>query len=249
MADELKTEEPPEVVDATSPAPTPEPDPTPEPSAVDLLAEARERAARLEGEIAALRAAQAPKPVQTAQTRYTPDQIETAYQANQITDVQRIAAHARLQAEEVHRQGEATRRRDEAARHVQAALQGYYAEHPELTVTGSALQRQVVAEFGVLAQRDPTLDPNNPATALLAIERVLGPKRITDARELGRRRMPVGGVGGGMGSGPTGAKADPLAKMPKALLAQWQRQGYTRAQMLEEAPYVNLDRWARVASA
>ena len=47
-----------------------------------------------------------------------------------------------------------------------------------------------------------------------------------------------GGAGTGTGKEGGGGKEDPLKSIPKSQIAYWERLGYTRDQMVAEAPYV-----------
>lgn len=226
------------------PASDPDPSPPEPPTAEVILATEREARARLEGEVAALRAeldrrgsppVATPGPAAPA-TLPTLEQIEAAYQANQITAEQRQeyrhALIARAQAAAVLAEQQAQTTRQSVERENATRLRELMDAHPDLTRAASPLLLRVQAELEVLERRG--LDPKTPASQVLAIERVVGSGGVMDARDYARRRIPVGGTGGGYAVEPQpGTKGDPLKGLPRAFVDFWSRQGRSAEEIAE----------------
>ena len=242
--------------DPSSAPPTDPPQPAPE----ELLAKERERAARLEGELAALRTQKATpaKPAEDTKAPLTAEAIETAFAASQISDAQRIQLHSQVAVDAALRTRDEKDARERPLRSAADKLAGYVTKYPDLSVRGSELLAKVSAELpGVIA--DFGFDAEDPRAQVLAVERVVGGHRlgggggVEDRREFERRRTPTGGAGSGpAGDGGRGTKSDPLKDVEKLYPDQvrfWDRLHYSEEQRRGEAPLVLARRARRARSA
>jgi hypothetical protein len=175
----------------------PEPAQAPAPDPNELLAAERLRAARLEGELQALRSGRQAPPAH-APAPLTRETIENEYARGHITDAQRIEALADLRADARLAEWRQRDVEDRTRADANDAIQTYVTKHPDLANAQSSLIQSVNAELEAMRRRNPKIDPKDPRDQLLAVERVLGKQTPAgpDQREWNRRRIAVGGGGG-----------------------------------------------------
>ena len=224
----------------------------PAPPAIDPeVARLREENARLAGR---LEEVARPKPEPVKPKVYTPAEVEELFSNQQITDVQRIAYYSDRNYEARRAQERETAAR-EAPEHAAAQdLQEYIDKHPDLSNPDSELIGKVKVELGHLAARYGK-DTTTKLTQLEAVRNVVGGHRLggpVDNREFTRRRQLGSSGGGPAGDQGGGGKRDPLKDVPAAQIEHWTRAGYTREQMIAEAPFVRRvprsgPQWARQA--
>ena len=223
MADEPELQEPePKPVEPAGDIPAPSPSPS---SAEDLLAAERAETARLRAELAARPIPSPPAP--PAAERLTPDRIEVAFAQGTISEAQRIQLHARVQAEEAQAKAEVARRQEDIRASTQRRIGDLVTRFPDLANAASPMIASVNAELQDLA--DLGYDRTDPRTHLLAVERVVGKgASAVNPREFARRRVPVGGPGGGAGTPEPTGKPDPLRGVPPDMVAYWEARGWLK---------------------
>lgn len=212
----------PEVQPVVEPAPAPEPVAAPDP-----VAELRERNARIEGELAALRAqvSTATRPQPQPQAQWTPELAQQEYEAGRITDAQRVDILARLGARQIVSEYDASQRVRETIVRAGDGLQQYMRAYPALNDPTSPTMRQVAAELAQIIAEEGGR-PDDLRLQLRATKSVLGALK-PDTASTARQRIPVGGPGapgGGAPSGP-GTKGDPLRDVPADVIAEWKASG------------------------
>lgn len=192
--------EPAEPPESTEPA---EPPPPSVPSLEEQLQTEREERARLQGEIQALkehmRAQQEPShPGRTQPTAEdTPERIQSEYDAGRIDDAERTRRLARYETVRVIRETRAVEKEETTRQTVRKQLVAHMGKYPELHKADSPMMQEVNQELERLA--DLGFDPNEERQHLLAVERVIAKRTSAMSdREYGRRRIPVGGIGGGI---------------------------------------------------
>jgi len=215
-------------------------DPPADPAA-DARAEAdRERAERLrlEGEVRALRE-KTNGPGQPPSFEDRQRAIEQDFASGKLTEAQRIDKLADLRVDQRLSERDAAAAQAKPVEVAGERLDALLTQYPDLNTPGSELLTKVSAQLRDLAGLG--FDPKDVRTQLLATERVVGGHRMGGGtgREFHRQRTPTGGHGGhGGGNGGDGGKPDPLKHVPKAQVDHWKALGYTRDQMIAEAPYV-----------
>ncbi len=255
MADEAEVKDEPEVEDEPI-----VPDPTA--AALAETARLREHAARLEGEIAALRAAPPPKSTSGAAPRNPADMsvaeldemaatVQAEIDAGSVTPGAGLRALGRIEAHRLDRERQAREATERPIRTATKKLDEYISRYPDLKQTGSDLLTKVRRELNGVTE-EFGFDITDPRAQLIAVERVVGGHKMggTDASEIARRKTPVGGTGGGAGGEGGGdvRKPDPLKEIEKLYpdqIRHWERIGYSRQEMLDEAPYVLARRGTR----
>jgi hypothetical protein len=197
--------------------------PAPETPPPDPLATLREQNARLEGELAALRA-QVTTPARPEPTRpqeyATPEEVEAAYQRGDLLEWQRQAWHGRVQARLVQAHTAEETRRADVQRRQSADLAAIQGRHPDLMRPGSELYQKVSAEYQRLVERG---SPPDAATGLVAAENVVG---RASGRDWSRRAVPSG-AGGPMGGAPSAVPSQGYADVPGDVIAYWRKTGAT----------------------
>jgi hypothetical protein len=227
MADETATAtaaaEPTEPVTETPEASAPD-GPTPE----QIAAEAREAAARSEGEARALREVLQRQPAPAAEKSepiYTPRQIEAARAAGQIDAARAgleyeryIAASQRQAADEARAAAQAEARVERITEQMEPILAArpHLRTDPNHPETLAAI-RWITARGG---------NPADQAQQLMALQALYGNGggAVTTGNEA--RRTKVLGTGVGQpAAGPIVGKADPLKGIPADYIAAWRRTG------------------------
>lgn len=251
----------PAATDAAPVAPEATPDPEPKPHPLHPGGERFEqvygkwktsegRIAELERQLAEERSAkEAAAAKAAAPAAPTVEQIQAALDAGQITAAQAVSIgmyHAKEAAKaEALSEFDARQRQ----REVLTEVETYTTRVPALRDPASEEYGKVYAAAQALA-RDLGKPVSDPVVKRLAMREVFGPPDRLGAKarvaEQDRVRSDPGGVltGSNGGGAPAPAK-DPLKAIPQAQIQFWQRLGYTREQMLAEAPFVNVDRFAR----
>jgi hypothetical protein len=214
---------------AATPDPAPVETPTPEPVAPDPVAELRERNARLEGEMAALRAQVNARPAAEAPAQWTPQTIRAAYDAGQITDDQRVALFANLQTKAEIAEYDAGRRAQDLEARAGSDLQAYMRAYPALNDPTSETMQRIAAELGQMSAYERA-NPRSLVAQLRAVKSVLGPMR-TDGASTARRGIPVGSPGASGGGAPssTSHSGDPLKGIPKSIVDGWTTRGWLKS--------------------
>ena len=245
MADEI-TETPVPVVEGATPAPVVDQVPVePEPHPLDPggqrfgevyrdMQEARREAARLQGELDRVR-----QPAQPAQPQfYSPNDLQGLVDSGRITPAV-MTAQIAWQERQIAKQ----EMRQEFTQHEQmkgagAEVTQYMAAIPKLHDAMSEERRrvdQVVRE--IAAEMNTTMDDPRAQRRALQIafgtlDKVTKPKvTVTQAETY----VETAG-GGGKVKSPT--SGDPLKDVPAAYKTHWEKMGYTREQMVEEAKYI-----------
>lgn len=206
----------------------------------DDVATLRERTARLEGELAALRrpAPESPKdkadrPIEDfsiAELDQAATDVEAKLDAGTLTNTQAMRLFGRIEAARLQRQRDDNDARARPIRKATEKLEGYLDKYPDLREPRSELMgkvrvqiRDVVDELGFSA--------DDPRVQVIAVERVVrGHQMGGDGREFRRRQVPTGGAsGGGAGSGSGGGdgrRVDPLKGVPQSVVDYWQSHGW-----------------------
>ena len=233
--------------DATQPVATDEPHPL-APGGVRFEEVIREKN-ELKAEVAALRAAatQKPEPVKPAEPMYTVEQMQQGLDAGRITQAQMADRIAWQRGEGLRQQvmQEITlgQRRATALTTV-----NQYRDHvPALDNPNSS---EFVRAARVAADLADELgwDIRDPRLQALALKQVFGPldKMTTNdrTREYARQHADtaIETRGGGRATAPA---ADPFKEVPKPLMEEWKRLGYTTEQMKAEMPYIDHAQWKR----
>lgn len=176
-----------------------------------------DRLAAIEARLTASAAPPPPPATPTSPAWYDSEEgIERAYTNNEISDVQRIQAHARLQSLHIAQQQSHLTARTQRDQTASAEFREFVALEPALSKPDSPVVKQVWQAVQRLASRGlGEFDANNQptlATQVQAIEMVLGSlealraKRALNDYTSGRR--PTAGLPGGPGSEP-GRPASP----------------------------------------
>jgi hypothetical protein len=212
---------------------------------IRALQDERTKRQTLEGQLEAERQARvtAPKPEPKAEPKVTVETVIGAYQKGEITEAQKdqyLYGIAVRDAEEraVTRTRETTaadRSRNEAL----TDINGYLAAKPSLNDTSSEEYQKVATTFQKFLARGL---PNNEATKAAALAAALGPlESLTAKTQLKERtREPGGGTFTERSDGThveDGGKSDPLKHVDKEQIAYWQRMGYSKKDMENEAKY------------
>lgn len=207
--------------------------------------ELRERLAALERQA---------KPAQPTVQFYSDTQLQAAVDQGKITPAQ-MASQLALQAKElgkteIRQELRLETRRTEAAREVDQ----YIDKRPALLDTGSEDFRRVARAAREVAE-DMNLDVTDPRVQRRALRETLGTldriATVTTLTNHNRQHSDTHAeTGRGGGHSTTPAATDALLKtVPKPLMAQWERWGYSRERMLAEAKYIDPKVAKRLASA
>lgn len=250
-------------LDPPADPPTDPPADPPPPTIEERLVQERERAARLEGELAALRAQ--PKPpaapnkdrtldeLTAEELDVTASKIEQQIDAGEITAGRGARILGQIEAARGARLREARETRERPLRTAEGKLAEQIRKHPELRQAGSDLLTKVTAELPAV-EEEFGFGPDDPRAQLIAVERIvgrLGGGSGMDGREFARRNAPTGGVGTGpAGGGDRRVTTDPVAEVEKLYPDQaryWDRLGYSADERKREAPLVLARRGRRVA--
>lgn len=211
--------------------------------------ELKATAAELRARIAALeaRTPEPAKPVQTP-TLYTADQLQQAVDQGRITAAQMADQLAWQRAQEVRQQVVAETSLQQKRASATAEVTQYMDRIPALGDRGSkewlrAAQaaRDLSDDMGL-----PIEDPRVQRAALRqsfgSLDRIADAGRTREyAREHADTSIETRGGGSRAQSGPT----DPFKDVPRPLMDEWKRLGYSTEQMKEELKYVDLARWKR----
>lgn len=181
---------------------------------------------------------------QTAERRppqITDDDVLKAYQAGQISEMEKdraLFALAKKQAvEEAKREVTESLRAERTTQTARQEIQGYMQAVPGLTDRSSQEFRELTEEYQRLLDMG-YLDSD--ATQRVACRSTFGPlERLQGRAKVDRDTRPERETFTEHGADrrPADASKDPLKNIPKVQIDFWQRMGYTREQMIAEAPY------------
>lgn len=198
------------------------------------VVEMRERLARLEGQ------REGAKPAAPAPQFYSAVQLQAMVDAGQIQRVQmdeQLTWQAKeLAKREMRQEWTVEQRQMTAQKTVETYLEKLPALHDQTSEEFRRVARaarEIAEEFGA--------DVRDARVQRLALQRSFGDldrlTRVEKNRDYQRDRADLHVEQGGGGGGREPSK-DPLKDVPPAQMAYWTKLGYSRDQMLKEAPYV-----------
>ena len=245
MADEI-TETPVSVVESATPAPVvdqAEIEPAPHPldpggqrfgEVYRDMQEARREAARLQGELDKVR-----QPAQPAQPQfYSPNDLQGLVDAGKITPAVMTAQIAWQERQIAKQEMRAEWTQHEQMRGAGAEVTQYMAAIPKLGDAMSDERRRVdgiVRE--IAAEMNTTME--DPRAQRRALQIAFGTlDKVTKQKVVVTQPEPYVETAGGGGSKKPATGGDPLKDVPASYKTHWEKMGYTRDQMVEEAKYI-----------
>ena len=259
-----------EPIDSVVPAPDPEPvatepEPTPETHPLEpggarfnevyaRMKQAEERAARMEGAYQQLQQQQRPQP--QGPVYVAPEQLQALVDQGRITPMQAAdllsrqnaqAAATQTVTQAVQLQGLATK-----LQAANAEVNQYISKVPNLR-DNTSQEFQRVAEEAYRLSDDmnlPVTDPRVQRAALRAAYGTLDKIAATQTARAQTRDASLPHVETRTGGRPAtpASGTDPLKDVDPTYLAYWERKGYSRDRMLEEAQYIPKGRKVRTGS-
>lgn len=197
--------------------------------------ETRERLANVEGRL------QAAQPQAQPPQFYTQEQLQALVDTGRITPAvmaNQLAWQHRVGLKQELKQEFAQERKQSTALD---EVKTYITKVPGLSDTTSRDFSRVAAAAREIAD-DTGMSMDDPRVQRRACREVFGPiETITDrqkTRDFSRQHADTFVETGGGGGTTEDGKPDPLKGISKEYIKHWESRGYTREQMVKEAPYV-----------
>ena len=203
---------------------------------------ARRDAARMQGELDALKAQQR----QTQQTKqpvhYTPQQLQGMVDSGQITAALMSDQLAWQRAQEARGQAKAEYEFQQRSQAALGEVNQFIEKIPALNdISSPEFGKVRKAAYDIAAELN--LEVSDPRVQRRALRETFGTldrvQAASGAVDHARQRRDTFADTGGGGGAPDGSKPDPLKAVPKAYREHWERLKYTPEQMAAEAKYIS----------
>ena len=202
------------------------------------MQDARRESARLQGELEGLRRQSTQQPQQPQ--FYTPQQLQGEVDAGWITPAVMVAQIGWQERQIAKQEMRLEISQTERFRAAGTEVQKYLNEIPKLADTGSEEFRRVnvvnreIADEMQLPVDDLRVQRRALQIVFGPVERLAKGKVVSDATRVGAETYVESGGGGAKGA----PSKDPLKDIPSSYKTHWERLGYTREQMVEEARWI-----------
>ena len=246
MADEIIT--PDLAVEGATPAPVVDQAPEPEPphpldpggqrfgEVYRDMQDARREAARLQGELDATRRQAQPQPAQPQ--FYSPNDLQGLVDSGRITPAVMTAQIAWQERQIAKQEMRQEWTQHEQMRGAGAEVTQYMAAIPKLGDAMSEERRRVDSMVReIAAEMNTTMD--DPRAQRRALQIAFGTlDKVTKPKVTVTQAETYVETAGGGGNKKPATSGDPLKDVPAAYKTHWEKMGYTREQMVEEARYI-----------